>query len=227
MSTRRTVLVAGFAATVAAALAAGGWRPAAARQGASPTGGRPAQGGSSSTAITPVRVKRPPGLRGEIQYELDDAEQKLIQLASVLPPDKLSWRPAPGVRSFGEVFLHVAGGNYELGAFVGMKPPAGLDLKKIEQQGSDKGNAIAAMRVSFELLRERIAAMSDADLEKQIDYFGRPGTERLALIEAAVHAHEHLGQAIAYARSNGIVPPWTAAEQKQQKEKGKPTGTGK
>jgi uncharacterized damage-inducible protein DinB len=224
MSTRRTILVPCAAATLLAALAASGWRPAAARQGASPTGGRPAQDGASA-AITPVMVKRPPGVRGEIQYELDDAEQKLIQLASVVPPAKFSWRPAPGVRSFGEVFLHVAGGNYELGNFIGMKPPPNLDLKKIEQQGSDKGNAIAAMRVSFEKLRESIAAMSDADLEKQIDFFGKPGTERLALIEAAVHAHEHLGQAIAYARSNGIVPPWTAAEQKQQK--GKPSGTGK
>jgi uncharacterized damage-inducible protein DinB len=227
MGTRRTVLVVGAALSLLAALAAGGpggCRPAAAEQAAAPTGGRPAQGGSSAP-FTPVKVKRPPGVRGEIQLELDDAEKKLIQLASVVPPGKFSWRPAPGVRSFGEVFLHVAGGNYELGAFIGMKPPPGLDLKKIEEQGSDKGNAIAAMRVSFEKLREAIAAMPDADLEKQIDYFGQPGTERLALIEAAVHAHEHLGQAIAYARSNGIVPPWTAAA--QQKQPGKPTGTGK
>jgi uncharacterized damage-inducible protein DinB len=226
MSTRRTNLVACTAVValaVAAAMAAGGWRPAAARQAASPTGGKPAQGGAGA-AITPVKVKRPPGLRGEIQLELDDAERKLIQLASIVPPAKFSWRPAPGVRSFGEVFLHVAGGNYELGAFVGMQPPPGLDLKKIEQQGSDKGNSIAAMRVSFEKLRESIAAMSDADLEKPIDFFGQPGTERQALIGAAVHAHEHLGQAIAYARSNGIVPPWTAAAQQKQ---GKPTGTGR
>jgi len=193
---------------LAAALAGAGWRSAAARQGAAAAGGKPVQG---SSPIVPLKVKRPPGLRGEIQQELDDAEQKLIELASVVPPEKFSWRPGPGVRSFGEVCLHVAGGNYEIGGMWGMKTPAGVDLQKIEQQGADKGNAVAAMRVSFEQVRESIAAMPDGDVDKTIPYFGhRTATVRLALIEAAVHAHEHLGQAIAYARVNGIVPPWSA-----------------
>jgi uncharacterized damage-inducible protein DinB len=228
MSMRNPHLAALFAVLVglAAALAAGALRPAVARQGASPTGGRPPQSGATA-AITPVKVKRPPGLRGDIQYELDDAEQKLIQLASVMPPDKFGWRPAPGVRSFGEVILHVAGGNYIIGAFIGVKPPPGVDLQKIERQGSDKGSVIAAARVSFEKMRETIATMPDAELDKQIDYFGHPGTPRLALIDAAVHAHEHLGQAIAYARANGVVPPWTAAEQQRSQSQGKPTGTGR
>jgi uncharacterized damage-inducible protein DinB len=209
MTRKIVVVTAGLA--LAVALAAG-WRPAAARQGASPTGGKASQG---SSAIIPLKVKRPPGLRGEIQQQLDGAEKELIQLASAVPPEKFSWRPGPGVRSFGEVCLHVAGGNYEIGGLWGVKPPPNVDLKKIEQQGADKGNSVAAMRVSFELLRESIAAMPDSDLEKPIDYFGQPGTVRAALILAAVHAHEHLGQLIAYARVNGIVPPWTAARQKQ------------
>lgn len=110
-----------------------------------------------------------------------------------------------------------------------MKIPAGVELQKIEQQGADKGNAVAAMRVSFEQVRASIAAMPDSEVDKTINYFGHPGTVRLALIETAVHAHEHLGQAIAYARMIGVVPPWTAAEQKRQEEKAapkapKPTG---
>jgi uncharacterized damage-inducible protein DinB len=214
-------------ALVLALLLAAGGRSAAARQGATPTGGKAPQG---STTIIPLKVKRPPGLRGEIQQQLDEAEKELIQLASAVPPDKYGWRPGPGVRSFGEVCLHVAGGNYEIGALWGVKPPAGVDLKKLEQQGAEKGNAVAAMRVSFEALRQSIAAMPDADLEKPIDYFGQPGMVRAALIEAAVHAHEHLGQLIAYARVNGIVPPWTAAAQQREQQKKappKPTGTGR
>ena len=191
-----------------------------ARQAPAATGGKP----PATSTIVPLKVKRPPGFRGEIQQELDDAEQKLIQLASVVPPEKFGWRPAPGVRSFGEVCLHVAGGNYEIGSTWGMKTPAGVNLEKIEQQGADKGNAVAAMRVSFEQVRESIAAMSDSEVEKSITYFGHPGTVRLALVETAVHAHEHLGQAIAYARMNGIVPPWTAAANSRRSEKPKPTG---
>jgi len=213
----RKVLAAAVMVLALAAASAGGWRAAGAQQGAAAPGGKP----QSAPPIIPLKVKRPPGLRGEIQQQLDDAEHKLIELASVVPPEKFGWRPAPGVRSFGEVCLHVAGGNYEIGSQWGMKIPAGVNLDKIEQQGADKGNAIAAMRVSFEQVRESIAAMSDADVERSIKYFGRPGTVRQALVETAVHAHEHLGQAIAYARMNNIVPPWTAAEQKQPP---KPTG---
>jgi uncharacterized damage-inducible protein DinB len=216
---------AGLGLALALALAVLGGRPAGAQQSAPATGGKPPQ--ASSGGIVALKVKRPPGLRGEIQQELDDAEQELVELASAVPPEKFSWRPGTGVRSFGEVLLHVAGGNYELGAFWGAKPPAGVDLKKIEQQGADKGNAVAAMRVSFEVLRASIAAMPDADVEKAITYFGHPGTVRHALIDAAIHAHEHLGQEIAYARVMGIVPPWTAAEQKREQQKKaapKPTG---
>jgi uncharacterized damage-inducible protein DinB len=220
----RKFLVATAVLACAAAVCVASGRAAGARQGAPTAGGKPPAPGSP--AIVPVKVKRPPGLRGEIQQQLDDAEQKLIQLASVVPPDKFSWRPSPGVRSFGEVCLHVAGGNYEIGAMWGMKTPPTVDLQKIEQQGADKGNAIAAMRVSFEQVRQSIAAMSEADVDKTINYFGHPGTVRLALIETAVHAHEHLGQAIAYARVNGIRPPWTAAENSSKVEKTAPKTTG-
>ncbi|HLX09537.1 MAG TPA: DinB family protein [Thermoanaerobaculia bacterium] len=209
----KRILVATAVVACAAAVSAAGWRAAGALQGAPAAGAKPAQGASASApAATIARgVKRPPGLRGDVQRQLDDAEQKLIQLASVMPPDKFAWRPVPGVRSFGEVCLHVAGGNYEVGSMWGMKTPPTVDLAKIEQQGADKGNAIAAMRVSFEQVRQSIAAMPDSDVDKWITYFGHPGTVRWALIEVAVHAHEHLGQAIVYARMNGIVPPWTAA----------------
>ncbi|MBV8200263.1 MAG: DinB family protein [Acidobacteria bacterium] len=224
MTLTRKLQIATAVVACAAAASSAGWRAAAARQGVPSTGGKPQQG---PAAVVPLRVKRPPGLRGEIQQQLDDAEQKLIALASAVPPEKFGWRPAPGVRSFGEVCLHVAGGNYEIGGMWGLKPPAGVDLQKIEQQGADKGNAVAAMRVSFEQLRASIAAMPDSEVEKSIDYFGHPGTVRLALIEAAVHAHEHLGQAIAYARMNGIVPPWTAAAISRRNEKTAPKATGR
>jgi uncharacterized damage-inducible protein DinB len=203
-----------------AAVSAAGGLAAAAQQGPAAAGGK----APATPAVVPLQVKRPPGFRGEIQRELDDAEQKLIQLASVVPPEKFGWRPAPGVRSFGEVCLHVAGGNYEIGSTWGMKLPAGVNLAKIEQQGADKGNAVAAMRVSFEQVRGSIAAMSDGEVEKSIPYFGHQGTVRLALIETAVHAHEHLGQAIAYARMNGIVPPWSAGANSRRSERPKPTG---
>jgi hypothetical protein len=176
-------------------------------------GGGHAAAGQAPAAPARAAVVRPAGLRGDIQAQLDRAERELVALASVMPAEKFSWRPAPGVRSFGEVLLHVAGGNYEVGASWGLKPPPTVNLAKIEEQGADKGNAVAAMRVSFEEVRKSIAAMPDSELDRQVDMFGNRVAVRYALLAALSHAHEHLGQAIAYARMNGVVPPWTAAEQ--------------
>jgi uncharacterized damage-inducible protein DinB len=150
-----------------------------------------------------------PGLRGEVLLMLADAESKLTQLADATPAAKLSWRPAEGVRSMGEVLLHVASGNYEFASFWGAKPPAGVDLEKLEKGPSDKDAALATMKKSFEFLRGQIMAMSDADLDRPITIFGRKATVRTAVLLTATHAHEHLGQAIAYARMNGVVPPWS------------------
>jgi hypothetical protein len=44
---------------------------------------------------------------------------------------------------------------------------------------------------------------------KQVSMFGQSFTGQQAWLLATVHLHEHLGQGIAYARVNGIVPPWS------------------
>src|SRR5258708_39405428 len=162
--TAATFTLTAAASGLARALAVPGGRPACAWQGAPAAGGKAPQ--AAGGAIVPVPVKRPPGLRGEIQQELDYAEQELVELASVVPPEKFSWRPGPGVRSFGEGLLHVASGNYQLGELWEVKPPAGVAPKKNEQQGPDKGNSIPAMRDPFAPIRQSIAAIPAAELAK-------------------------------------------------------------
>ena len=157
---------------------------------------------------------RVPGVRGDVLMQLHDAEKKLVALAEATPAEKFTWRPAEGVRSIGEVYLHVAGGNYEISSAWGAKPPAGVDVENLEKNGADKAKAIAELKASFDSVDKSIAAMSEKDLDREISMFGRKGTVRMAVIITAVHAHEHLGQAIAYARMNGIVPPWSAPQPK-------------
>ncbi|MDP9120786.1 MAG: DinB family protein [Acidobacteriota bacterium] len=167
-----------------------------------------AQAGASAT-----------GMRGEILKQLDDAQKKLADLAEATPAEKFAWRPGKGVRSVGEVYLHVAQANYFLPTLWGAKPPAGVDVQGIEKDGDDKAKTVAALKQSFDHLHKAMAAVSDAELGKSVNLFGRQGTTREAMLILATHAHEHLGQAIAYARMNGIVPPWTAAEQAKQGQK--------
>lgn len=159
------------------------------------------------------------GYRSEVLAEVTIQEDKFMRLAEAIPADKYTWRPAPDVRSFAEVFLHVSAANYNLYKLVGTPAPAGVDLKGLEKSTTDKAKVIATLKDSFAHARKAITATPDADLDKSLDWFGGKNTERGVLLFITRHAAEHLGQSIAYARFIGVVPPWTEDAQKEQKEK--------
>lgn len=150
------------------------------------------------------------GFRAEFLHDFDDVSKKIVELAEAMPASKYAWRPAPGVRSVSEVYMHIAGGNYFLATFAGAKPPS-YDTRNLEKIG-DKARVLDELRKSFEYLRMVALQASDADLDKPIKMFGYDTTHRGALLAALNHLHEHLGQSIAYARMNGVVPPWSARE---------------
>jgi uncharacterized damage-inducible protein DinB len=150
------------------------------------------------------------GFRAEFLHDLDDVSKKIVELAEAVPAAKYNWRPATGVRSVSEVYMHVAGGNYFLATFAGAKPPS-YDTRNLEKI-TDKARVIDELKKSFEYLRVVATHGTDADLEKPIKMFGYDTTQRGALMAVLNHLHEHLGQSIAYARMNGVVPPWSARE---------------
>jgi uncharacterized damage-inducible protein DinB len=156
------------------------------------------------------------GYRAEVLAEVRVQEDKFTRLAEAIPADKYTWRPGPDVRSIAEVFLHVAAANYNLPKLIGTPPPAGLDIAKLEKSTTDKVKVISILKDSFVHERDAIMKMSDADLEKSLDWFGGKNTERGILLFMTRHTAEHLGQSIAYARFIGVVPPWTEDQQRQQ-----------
>lgn len=147
------------------------------------------------------------GYRGEVLANVAEVQDKILQLAETVPAAKYSWRPAKGVRSVSEVYMHIAGGNYFLSTFLGRKPPADMpqDLEKI----TDKDRVLKELRKSFDYLRNVITTERDADLDKAVNMYGNKTSHRGVLLTATAHLHEHLGQSIAYARMNGVVPPWS------------------
>lgn len=161
----------------------------------------------------------PAGIRGEILAGIKDAEDKLNQLAEATPEARYSYRPSKESRTAAQVFMHVAAGNYFLANFAGAKPPEGINLQKYEDSLTKKADIQKAMKDSFAHVEKALMSASDADLEKPVDFFGRKTTVRGAFMLVLSHSHEHLGQSIAYARGNGIVPPWTAAQEAAAKEK--------
>lgn len=149
----------------------------------------------------------PAGIQGEVTRSIDDVEKKLVALAEATPQEKYSWKPAEGVRTTGEVFMHVAQANYGISTLLGAKVPEGVNVRELPKI-SEKAQVIDALQKSFAHARQAVS--STTDLESKVKLMGgREGTAREVLLILATHAHEHLGQSIAYARMNGIVPPWT------------------
>jgi hypothetical protein len=126
-----------------------------------------------------------------------------------------AWRPAEGVRSSAEVLLHVAAPNYWLPISLGIDPPADVPIAEAFEtmvafeKETDRAAIIASLGASFDHLRSAIAATPEASLDDDLEYFGRQGTVRSYLVEITTHLHEHLGQLVAYARTNGVTPPWS------------------
>jgi uncharacterized damage-inducible protein DinB len=175
----------------------------------------------SAAQINPYKEGTPgvTGYRSEVLAEVIVQEDKFIRLAQAIPPDKYTWRPAPDVRSFAEVFMHVSAANFNLYKLVGTPPPAGFDVKGFEKSATDKAKVVATLKESFAHAKKAITAMSDADLERSLDWFGGKNTQRGILLFIVRHGAEHLGQSIAYARFSGVTPPWTDDMQKKQPEK--------
>ena len=136
-------------------------------------------------------------------------EKKFVGLAEAMPQGKYSWRPGDGVRSVSELFLHVASANYRLPESIGADIPSGVDAGGMEKSTTDKAKISALVKQSFAHIRAAVAKLSDADIDKAIKLFGRDNTNGGASIIMTEHLSEHLGQSIAYARVNGVVPPWS------------------
>ncbi|HEY2461688.1 MAG TPA: DinB family protein [Candidatus Acidoferrum sp.] len=172
---------------------------------------------TAATAAAPTA-----GAKAEFLDEVAYYEQRYTRLAEAVPADKYGWRPSEGVRSIGEVYAHITAANYGIARSLGTAPPAGLDMKGIMATAGDKAKVVQGLKDSFAHFRKAIAAINDSDVDKSQKMFGSQTTVRGAFIKITGHMGEHLGQSIAYARMNGIVPPWTEEAQQEQKPAEKP-----
>jgi uncharacterized damage-inducible protein DinB len=140
--------------------------------------------------------------------EWTHVSKQLIALAEAIPADKYSWRPAPGVRSVSEVFMHIVLANFWLLSVTGPKMPP--DLKQeMEKTVTKKADVIDWLKRSLEAVKTARAQLKPGDLERKVKIEGKTVTVDGMYLRIIVHANEHMGQLVAYARMNGIVPPWS------------------
>jgi len=162
-----------------------------------------------ASAVSLLAQDSAPSLKSQFLANYDDTSKKIVSLAEAVPAEKYSWRPADGVRSIGEVYVHLIGANFNIPNALGVKPPADVKLSRdMEKTLTDKEQIIPLLKKAMDHAREAVSnAMDDPDTATKL--FGRPFTNAGASLTLITHMHEHLGQSIAYARSNGVTPPWS------------------
>ena len=158
----------------------------------------------------PLRAQSaPPGFREEFLGHFDESARKLVALARAMPDSSYSWSPGEGVMPVGRVYAHVARYNYQYPQTgLGIPAPAGVDVENLESV-TGKARVVELLERSVEHVRTSVAQMPAGSLERPTKLYGRDVAQWAVLFQLIAHMNEHLGQSIAYARSNGVVPPWS------------------
>ncbi|MBB5317888.1 DinB family protein [Tunturibacter empetritectus] len=135
--------------------------------------------------------------------------RQLVALAEATPADKFAWRPAPGVRSTSEVYMHIALANFYLLSVTGPPMPSDIKSEDMEKTVTSKADVIAFLKRSLEAVKTARAQLKPGDLQRKVTIMKKEVTVDGMYLRILVHDNEHMGQLIAYARMSGVVPPWS------------------
>ena len=162
-----------------------------------------AQQTGTSSAAQPGRMQT------ALANDVATLSDKFVGLARVMA-GKYDWRPGQGVRSVAEVFNLIVNENRMLAGLLsgtqgGGRGGGGAQPAPI----TDPAAMQEALRSTYATLRQAVAGLSDSDLSAAVRMFGQDTTKQGAALMLLFDQHEHLGQSIAYARTNAVVPPWS------------------
>ena len=151
----------------------------------------------------------PTDYRDEAMRHFARSSDKAVQLARAMPEELYGWSPMEGVRPVAEVYMHIARYNYlYLTRELGLPLPPHVDLATMEQV-TDKAKVTAILEASVEFVKQHISAMRESDVTSMTVQYGRDVAGWAVLFQLVAHMNEHVGQSVAYARMNGVVPPWS------------------
>jgi uncharacterized damage-inducible protein DinB len=179
---------------------------------------RPVEGQAAGTATaeartTEARTAEAPAtaadFRDEALRHFEMSSRKLVMLSEAMPAGTYDWQPGEGVFTVARVYAHIARYNYlYLHENLGIEAPEGVAWRELESR-TDKAAVREALLASIEHVRGSVAGMTEAELSRTVELYGRDVPGWAVLFQLVAHMNEHVGQAIAYARTNGIVPPWS------------------
>ena len=152
--------------------------------------------------------KAPEGIWEGYDGEWRHVSSQLIALAEATPAEKFSWRPAQGVRSTSEVYMHIVIANFWLLSVAGPKMPT--DLKDdAEKTVTSKAQVIDWLKRSLAAVKQVHLTETPKDLQRKVHIEDRDATVDGIYLRIIIHANEHMGQLVAYARMTGVAPPWS------------------
>lgn len=171
----------------------------------------------SLVLASPLAAQERAGVMGDLIGDVGQVQKKVVALATAMPEATWTWRPTKDVRSTRDVFMHIAADNYFMPAVFGTTVPAetGISAKSydtavaFEKKTMTRDQIIKELDQSFALLKSSMTSFTDARLDAPVEVFGEKTTNRALWVSTVTHLHEHLGQLIAYARSNNVTPPWS------------------
>jgi len=163
---------------------------------------------SAASSTLAQNQKYPEGIWEGYDGEWLHVSQQLVALAEATPADKFSWRPAPGVRSTSEIYMHIVTANFYLLSVTGPKMPPEIK-EDMDKTVTSKPEVIAWLKRSLDAVKQAHAKATPADLQRKVHIADRDATVDGMYLRIIVHANEHMGQLVAYARMTGVTPPWS------------------
>jgi uncharacterized damage-inducible protein DinB len=158
-------------------------------------------------------------MKAQALLDMQSLHKRMVELAKAIPAEKYTWRPEAGARSIAEVFLHLTAANHNIMALMtGVTDLPEFKVKGFETSTTDKAKIVAMLDESFTFAEAAIAGMTNADFARPEKKLGPDANSGDVVYLEVTHVHEHFGQSIAYARVNGITPPWTLEAEKKAKE---------
>ena len=161
----------------------------------------------SAPVLTSAQSSSP--LRDELMNHFASSMEKVIALADAMPAESYAWKPSADAMPVGHVYAHIAHYNFMYPAnSMGIAAPGTIKLDTLEAM-RNKVQIVALLRQSAEHVRRSVSTMSPDELSKNTTLYGRTVQKWAVMLQLVAHMNEHLGQSIAYARSNNVVPPWS------------------
>ena len=147
--------------------------------------------------------------RDEFMHHFRQSTRKIMSLAEAMPEDLYTWSPGPGIMPVGQVYMHIARYNYFYPeTALGIPAPSDIDVPNLESI-TDKAKVTKLLRQSVEHVRQHVSRMTTEDLTRTTTLYRRQIAGWAVLFQLLAHMNEHVGQSVSYARTNGIVPPWS------------------